>query len=172
MTIVELLNDKSLKSKEKIETLSKWVLEDSLTIEKLLVFAENTKDSIKATCIEAIEYTTKENSKIGDEALLTFVTNTLTSKAPRVKWESAKVIGNIIHLFPNNLDEVISNLLINTNHEGTVVRWSAAFALGEILKMKTKYNKNLLSKIEVICEQENKNSIRKIYLKAIEQLKI
>lgn len=170
MRIEELFNNKSLKPKEKTEVLFKWVLDGSLPIEELLAFAEKSKDPVKATCIEAIEYVTRQNPKVADETLLNFVTTTLTSIAPRVKWESAKVIGNIAPLFTSNLQQAIDNLLINTNHEGTVVRWSSAFALGEILKMKTTYKETLLPTIKSICEKEEKNSIRKIYIEAIKKL--
>jgi hypothetical protein len=94
----------------------------------------------------------------------------LTAKAPRIKWESAKVIGNTANLFITKLDTPIKNLLVNTEHEGTVVRWSAAFALGEILKLKTKHNKQLLPAIEAICKREEKNSIKKIYLDAMKKI--
>jgi HEAT repeat protein len=171
MTIDELLNEKAIKSKEKTETISKWILDNSLTIDELIAFAEKQKDPAKATCIEAIEYATKINSTIADEALLTYVTSSLKEKAPRIKWESAKVIGNIAHLFPSMLDKSIDNLLVNATHEGTVVRWSAAFALGEILKLKLKHNKDLFSAVESICEKEEKNSIKKIYLNAIKKAK-
>ncbi len=171
MTIDELLNEKAIKSKEKTETISKWILDNSLTIDELIAFAEKQKDPAKATCIEAIEYATKINSTIADEALLTYVTSSLKEKAPRIKWESAKVIGNIAHLFPSKLDKSIDNLLVNATHEGTVVRWSAAFALGEILKLKLKHNKDLFSAVESICEKEEKNSIKKIYLNAIKKAK-
>lgn len=171
MTIDELLTEKAIKPKEKTETISKWILDKSLPTDELIAFAEKSKDPAKATCIEAIEYATKQNPKIADESVLRFVTATLTAKAPRVKWESAKVIGNIAHLFPTKLDKSIANLLTNTEHEGTVVRWSAAFALGEILKLKTKRNTDLFPAIENICEKEEKNSIRKIYLDAIKKTK-
>ncbi|MBK9636783.1 MAG: hypothetical protein IPO63_02855 [Bacteroidetes bacterium] len=169
MTIDDLLKDKAIKPKEKTEIISNWILEKSLSIDELIAYAENQKDPVKATCIEAIEYATKQNSNIADETALTFVTITLTAKAPRIKWESAKVIGNIAHLFPTKLKKSIDNLLINARHEGTVVRWSSAFALGEILKLKTKHNKDLLPSIETICEKEEKNSIKKIYLDAIKK---
>jgi len=169
MTISELFNDKTIKPKDKTETISKWILDQSLPIDELIAFAEQQKDPDKATCIEAIEYATKQNPTIADETVFHFVTNTLTAKAPRIKWESAKVIGNVAHLFPSKLEQPIDNLLTNTEHEGTVVRWSAAFALGEILKLKTKHNTNLLPAIENICEKEEKNSIKKIYLDAIKK---
>lgn len=171
MTIEELLKDKTIKPKEKTETISQWILERSLPVDELIAFAEKQKDPAKATCIEAIEYATKQNPAIADEAVLLFVSKTLTEKAPRIKWESAKVIGNIAHLFPHELDKSITHLLINTEHEGTVVRWSSAFALGEILKLKTKHNTVLFPAIENICEKEEKNSIKKIYLDAIKKTK-
>lgn len=171
MTIDELIKDKAIKPKEKTETISKWILGKSLPAEELIAFAEKQKDPVKATCIEAMEYSTKQNPNIADETVLKFVTDALTEKAPRIKWESAKVIGNIAHVFPTKLDKSISNLLANTEHEGTVVRWSAAFALGEILKLKTKHNTKLFSAIETICKKEEKNSIKKIYLDAIKKTK-
>ena len=171
MTIDELLKDKAIKPKEKTEAISKWILDKSLPVDELIAFADKQKDPSKATCIEAMEYATKQSPNIAHETVLTFVTNTLTAKAPRIKWESAKVIGNIAHLFPTKLEKSINNQLTNTEHEGTVVRWSAAFALGEILKLKTKYNKDLFPAIEAICVKEEKNSIKKIFLDAIKKTK-
>jgi HEAT repeat protein len=169
MTIEELFTDKAIKPKEKTETISKWILAKSLVVDELIAYAEKQKDPAMATCIEALEYATRQNSLIADETVLTFVSRALTAKAPRIKWESAKVIGNIAHLFPTKLEKSIDNLLSNTEHEGTVVRWSAAFALGEILKLKTIHNKNLFTAIENICDKEEKNSIKKIYLDAIKK---
>ncbi len=170
MTLEEIFNDKSTKPKETIEILCKWVLDGTLPVDELMAFAEKGKDPVKGSCIEALEFATKQNLSIANEEMLSFVTKTLTEKAPRIKWESAKVVGNIAQSFPAQLDTAIIHLLENTNHEGTVVRWSAAFALGEILKLKTKYNVSLLPKVETICEKEEKNSIRKIYLDAIKKM--
>ena len=169
MNLQKILNDKVRKPKEKTETISKWLLDDKLSVDELIGFAGTSKDPAKATCIEAIEYATKIKPAVADESVLDFCTQTLTEKAPRIKWESAKVIGNIAHLFPDNLDKAIKNLLVNSEYDGTVVRWSAAFALGEILKLKTKHNKKLLPEIERIIKKEEKNSIRKIYLDAIKK---
>lgn len=170
MTIEALLKDKEIKPKEKTTMISNWLLQESLPIDELIAFAEHQKDPIKATCIEAAEYATKENPTISTENLFDFACVSLTQKAPRLKWESAKVIGNIAFLYPDKLKNAIQNLIENTNHEGTVVRWSAAFALGEILKLQTKHNVDLLKTVEAICESEEKNSIKKIYNAAIKKL--
>jgi hypothetical protein len=54
---------------------------------------------------------------------------------------------------------------------GTVVRWSTAFALGQIIKIKSSLNKELIPTAEAICEREEKNSIKKIYLEALKKVK-
>lgn len=171
MLIDELLKDKSKKIKQRTETLSKWLLDGSLPIDELMAYAEKAKEAEKATCIEAIEYATKHNPKIADESVFAFVTKMLTDSAPRVKWESARVIGNVAHLFPAKLNKAIANLLINAEYDGTVVRWASAYALGEILKLKTKHNKELLPTIEAIYEREQDNAIKKKYLDAIKKAK-
>ncbi len=171
MTLSELLADKTKKAKEKVETIAKWLLNGSLPTDELLAFAEKAKDQEKANCIEALEFSTRQHPKIADESVFAHVTKMLTENAPRIKWESAKVIGNIAHLFPAKLHQAIINLLTNTDHDGTVVRWAAAFALGEILKLNTKHNKDLLPAIETICNKEQNNGIKKKYLDAIKKIK-
>ena len=169
MSANDLLNDKTFKPKQKTELLSQWLLDNTVSPEALIELAGKAKDPVKATCIEAFEFATKKTPALATEALLHFVSQALTEKAPRIKWESAKVIGNIAHLFPDKLETAVGNLLTNSEHEGTVVRWSAAFALGEIIQLKTSLNKDLIPAAEAICEREEKNSIRKMYLAAIKK---
>jgi hypothetical protein len=169
MTITELLNDKTKKIKEKVKTIGKWLLDASLSTDELMVFAEKAKDPQKATCIEAIEFATRQNATIANESVFAFVTKMLTENAPRVKWDSAKVIANTAHLFPAKLNKAISNLLTNSKDNSTVVRWASAFALGEILKLKTKYNKDLLPNLETICDTEQDTGVKKKYLDAIKK---
>jgi hypothetical protein len=171
MDFKELLGDNNIKPKEKTETLCNWILINPGKLKELIDYAITSKDPVKATCIEAIEYATKGKPEIATSSCLDFVSKTLTEKAPRVKWESARVVGNIAHLYPENLDLAIKNLIINAEHPGTVVRWSAAFALGQIIKLKSDLNKDLIPAIESICLREEKNSIRKIYLDALKKAK-
>jgi HEAT repeat protein len=169
MNITEVLNNKTKKAKEKVETISKWLLEGSLPVCDLIAIAEKSKDPEKATCIEAIEFATRQAPQIAGESTFNFVTKALTENAPRIKWESAKVVGNIAHRFPSKLNKAIRNLLANTEHEGTVVRWAAAFALGEILKLKTRHYKELLPAIEAICNSEPDKGVKKKYLDAMKK---
>ena len=171
MDIQKFLNNKEVKAKEKTIALSQLLLDGKLIIDELIDFAQTCKDPAKATCIEAIEFATKTEPEIATLACLNFLSQTLAEKAPRIKWESAKVIGNIAHLYPAKLAEPIKNLLINTEHSGTVVRWSAAFALAQIIKIKSSFNKDLIPAIESVCKHEEKNSIRKIYMQALKKEK-
>jgi len=170
LNIQTILSDKHLKAKPKVEAISKMLLDKKVTVSELIKIAKVYKDKEKGTCIESLEFATRTNPEIASSAVLDFVIETLADEAPRVKWESAKVIGNIAHLFPAKLDKAISNLLMNTEYSGTVVRWSAAFALGEIIKLKTKQNKDLIPAIESIIRQEEDNAIKKIYQKALKEI--
>jgi HEAT repeat protein len=165
-----VFSDKTLKQKAKVEQLAKLLLDKKVTIDKLTTFAEKSADPEKATCIEALEFATRQNPDIADEKCLKYVSKKLADEAPRVKWESAKVVGNIAHLFPTKLNTAISNLLANSEYNGTVVRWATAFALGEILKLKTKHNKDLLPAIEAISKREPDNAIKKKYMDALRKV--
>jgi hypothetical protein len=55
----------------------------------------------------------------------------------------------------------------NTASNSTVVRWSAAYALAEIIKTKHQHNAELVEALKNICNIEEKNSVKKIYLAAL-----
>ena len=168
--LLAVLTDKQVKAKFKVETISKLLLDGKLSVVDLIKLAKVSKDSEKGTCIEAIEFATRAKPEIASPECLKFVAETLLDKAPRVKWESAKVIGNIAHLYPNKLDKAICNLLTNSECSGSVVRWAAAFALGEIVKLKTKLNRDLIPAVEAIIRREEDNAIRKIYQAALKKV--
>jgi hypothetical protein len=170
MTIAQVFQDKSIKAKGRVSLIGEWLQNGDLPMDELIAFAETQKATDKATCIEAIEYATKKVPAIADEYLLIYVTKALKDDEPRVKWESAKVIGNIAGLFTTQLDKPIKNLLLNAGHNGTVVRWATAYALAEILKLNTESNKKLLPKIESLSEKEEDNGVKKKYLDAFSVL--
>ncbi|MBI3134374.1 MAG: HEAT repeat domain-containing protein [Bacteroidetes bacterium] len=169
MNLADIFNDKTLKPKERTEQLSSWLIKNPNKTDELIDFAKTAKDPVKASCIEVVEYATKENPQICTTACFDFVSAALAEKSPAVKREAGRVIGNVAARFPKQLEKALTNLLNNSEHEGTVVRWSAAFAIGEIIKLKTPLNKDLIPVAEAICEREEKNSIQKIYLAAIKK---
>lgn len=135
MNLTTLFEDKTIKAKQKVALIGDWLLTKELPIDELFAFADVQKATNKASCIEAVEYATKKDSSVINEDAWQFVTTALKDNEPRIKWESAKVIGNTAALFKTKLDEPIANLLLNTKNDGSVVRWATAYALAEILKL-------------------------------------
>ncbi len=56
------------------------------------------------------------------------------------------------------------------NDKGTVVRWSVAFALGEIVKSNQKMAKKLLPRINELAERETNNGVKNVYLKVLKAI--
>lgn len=164
-----LLLDKTLKAKEKTLALSGLLLQKKLSPDELTDYAAKAKDPIKATCIEALEYATTKDPALLTQKAFRFVCRELGAKAPRVKWESARVIANTAHLFPSELGDAVKGLLINSEDDGTVVRWSAAQGLCAIFQVDSSYKKKLRGVIEAIISREEQNSIRKIYLATLKK---
>lgn len=171
MNIEQLLKDKAIKAKAKTKTIGDELLNGSLSTKDLINIAEKVTEVEKATCIEALEFATKIRPGVADKNVYDYLTSCLTDAAPRIKWESAKTIGNIVHLFPESVGKVIPALLENSEYSGTVVRWATAYALGEILVLQTKYNKELLPTVEALATQEEESGVKKKYLDAIKRLK-
>ncbi len=136
-----------------------------------MAFVEKRPPVEKATCIEAIECMTKNNLALVNKTLLEYVSGQLNAEEPRIKWESARVIGNIAGKFPLLLKKPAHNLLMNATHEGTVVRWATAYALREILKLNTGLNRELLPEIERLSNNEEDTAIKKKYQDALKKVR-
>ncbi|MCT3906950.1 hypothetical protein HZP13_05990 [Elizabethkingia anophelis] len=171
MSLEEIFQDKSIKAKAKVAQIGAWLISQELPVDELLAFADTQSSTNKATCIEAVEFATKKSVITTDDSLLSYVTKSLAEEEPRVKWESAKVIGNISKQFADKLAPAIAGLLKNAENKGTVVRWATAYALAEILKLKMDYNKTLLPKIEILSGKEEDNGVKRKYLDALKKVK-
>ncbi len=65
------------------------------------------------------------------------------------------------------IETAVTALIANTKHEGTVVRWSAAYALAAIVILDTPINKELIPTVNELINTEEKESIKKIYRKSL-----
>jgi len=168
-TIITIAEDKATKTKQKCLLISSLLLENKVTIDELVQTAKSQKDVIKASLLEAMEYSSKTNPGLINDRAFEFAIQSLTADAPRVKWEAARLISNTVHLFPRLLKKAVVNLLANTEHSGTVVRWSAATALSKIIQLDSPLNKELVPTIETILQWEQDNAIKKIYRHALKK---
>lgn len=167
-SITEILQLK-IKPKEKVTLLAKKVAENKSATKELIACFENGSDSDRSNCMEAVEYAVKHDPNIA-KYYLDFAIKNLHDKAPRVKWEAGKIIGNAAKRFPEETSKAISGLLENTKDKGTVVRWSAAFALTEIAMSNPKTQKDLIPKFESIVKKEASNGVKKFYVKTLKSL--
>jgi hypothetical protein len=167
--IDEILNDKTIKSKVRVFSISQLLLNSKISVQQLIDIAKSQSDTNKATIIESMEYASKTRADIITDKCFEFAIESLKSEAPRIKWESAKVIANTAHLFPKLLKKAVTNLLDNTEYPGNVVRWSTAGALSKIIQCKTELNKGLIPAIEAIEKREDDNAIKKIYQQGLKK---
>lgn len=167
MTVHFILHDKTFKAKEKVELLCTGLLNHTLSLYHFIEEIQVAKDPVKATCIEALAHAAKQNPSVLTEEVLLMLIQHLASKPPRIKWECAQAIGYSISHFPTQADLAVDYLIANINHEGAVVRWSTAFALGEILKLNLSSATFLLPLLQQQLEKEAKKSIQKIYQQAL-----
>jgi len=167
MNLSELFEDSSLKAKARAGEIGAALAHGSLAPDELLNFARRHSGAIKATCIEALESATRKAPELVDPALFDFLSDSLDDDEPRVKWESARVIGNVARQFPDRLDGPVEGLLRNATHEGTVVRWASAIALGEILLLDAGLRDELLPRIRRLCDEEEDSGVKKKYVSAL-----
>jgi len=168
VTIDEILKSRK-KPKEIVTLLAQKLMSDKGLVVNLIRCFENGSVTEKGNCIEAIEYITKEDPEFAKN-YLDFIIDQINDKAPRVKWETARIIGNTAQKFPDKVKEAVPMLLENIKDKSTVVRWSAAFALTEIAKSNPKLQKELTTKFNKIVKNESNNGVRNIYLKYVKDV--
>lgn len=167
-TIREIL-ESDKKPKEKISLLAEKVKEDRKLFVQLVECFEAGSATDKGNCIEAMEYISEDEPDI-ILPHIGFIIEHVNHAASRVKWEAARVLGNVAQEYPAEVSKAVPKLLENTNDTGTVVRWSAASALVEIAKNSSELRKELVPKFKEILKKEENNGVRNIYVKALKSL--
>ncbi|MBS7632214.1 hypothetical protein KEJ15_01135 [Candidatus Bathyarchaeota archaeon] len=167
-TIEQILKSRN-KPKEKVDALAKEVKENRISIEQLIDYFEVGSVSEKGSCVEAIERIARDKPEIV-VSHIDFIIDHINDQAPKIKWETARVIGNLSQKYPNEVAKAVPKLLLDTKDAGTVVRWSAAFALTEIAKNNLKLQKELVPRFKEIAEKEKNNGVKNLYIKALKIL--
>jgi hypothetical protein len=162
-----ILQDKTLKGKAKCILISNGLLEKKLLPAELAQVAATLKEVDVANCLEGLELATKTKPELAGAKGIEFAISKLPAKAPRVKWEAARVVANCIHLHPVYAEKAALPLLQNTEHTGTVVRWSTALALAQIIQLPGKSKTELIAALHNILLNEENSGVRKIYERAL-----
>ena len=165
--LLELLSNKSIKPKAKTVEIAFQINSGLLQPSSVYDLLEKVSPSQKSRLLESIELASKTHPEMVTQVLFNKTVDLLLSSEPAIKRECGRIIANTAHLFPNKLTKATNHLLDNCRHEGTVVRWSAAFALGEILKLKGTGHEELAKAISLLAEMETNTGVKNNYLKAI-----
>ena len=164
MDIIGILNNRNIKPLGKREAVIEAINTGVIAIEDIQSF-QNVLDDKKMTLVlEAMEAITNKNPNTADLEWLTFVQGYIISESNNLKRESSRIVGNIAHLFPDDLETVIKNLLTNTANERTVIRWGSAYAFGRIVAIPQYAKSDLFNVVTGLYEQENDNGVKNQYL--------
>lgn len=166
MKILEEIRKSNNKPKELVLSLSNIVKKDKSLLKQFEVCLKAGNTAEKGICMEVLEFVSQEKPEFA-RPYIEVVIKYLADPAPKVKWEAARVIGNISSRFPAETLKAVPNLIKNTGDKGTVVRWSAAYALSEILKSNKTVRSKLLPQVESLLKNEKSNGVKNVYLKAL-----
>lgn len=169
MDIAGLLNNKAIKSTEKRSIISDAIQLGSLTIQDIQALKGALDDPKMALILEAMEAITGKHPEAADLHWLTFTQAFISSPSNSIKRETSRIVGNIAHLFPNNLEAAIQKLLVNTSEEGSVIRWSSAYALSRIVSIPQYATSELFDMILALYERETDNGIKNQYLNGLKK---
>lgn len=169
MLLLEEIRKTNKKPKELLVYLASLVKKNKSILKDFADSLKNSSDAERGICIETLEYVSKDSPDIAEPHVETVISY-LNDKAPRVKWEAARIIANISRSYPEKAVKAVENLMKNATDKGTVVRWSSAFALGEIAKNNKSRQKELIKTLENFANKEQNNGVKNVYLKALEAI--
>lgn len=171
MDVFKILNDKSIRKLEARKLIADSISDGSFSLTDFSGRAEQLNDKQTATFLEAIESVTgQKDSRLGVE-YLKFVEKYILSDNNSCKREASRIVGNMAHLYPDELGVAIEALLKNTSVSGTVVRWGSAYALARIIVLERYRNSDLVNTVRDIYEAEQENGVRNQYAKALKRIK-
>ena len=179
--IAEILGSKS-KPKEKQNRLVAAVLSGEIPAGDLIAFFETANNTDKGACADAFKHISGRNPELLApyiDLLIRYINHPL----PRVKWGVPETIGILTRFFPRQTARAIPSLFKNTTDNRssidasildavntTVIRWCAAYALGEIAKFHPASREQLLPIFEQLIQSEQNNGVRKVYVKALKAI--
>jgi len=169
MDIVSLLGSKTMKALEKMGTTADAIRRGLLTIQEIQALKDVLADKKMAWVLEAMEANTRIRPQIADLDWLTFTQEYLSSNANNLKKEASKIVGNIAHLFPDDLKAAIQKLLVNASNGSSVVRWGSAYALGRIIVIPQYANSDLFDVISDLYDQENDCGVKNQYFNGLKK---
>lgn len=160
-----LLADKGLKALARRQALMAIIKSDGLPLAE----AAQLPGKQLALVLEAMEAISNKEPQSADVAWLPFAASQLQASHPGVKREAARIIGNLAARFPDEAGSAIPALISNAGLPGTVLRWSAAYALARILATPQHALGPLYEQVEGLADREQDNGVKNQYLAGLKK---
>lgn len=164
-----VLSDKSLKGVARREVIINLITSGEFPFSVIEQCAEGLDDKKLATILEAMEEISRSDISLPTANWLHLAQKYINSDSNSLKREASRVIGNIAHLFPDDLSDAIAALKVNTSDAGTVVRWAAAYALSRIIVIEQYAKSPLYDYLVDVGEKEVDNGVKSQYVKALKK---
>ena len=170
MNILDEIRNSKKNSKQLLFEISEAIRKDKKLLFQIKETLKAGSKVEKGVLMESLEYVSKDDPGIAEDMIDTVIEFLDYQDSPRVRWEAARVIANVSQRYPERAAKAVDKLMLNTKDKGTVVRWSAALALGEIAKYNLNIRASLILKIGVILKREKNNGVKNVYLKALKAI--
>lgn len=169
MTIIEIINGKSLKRLEKRKSIVTAIVSKEVDCSIIIGTCESLPEKKCSLLLEAIEEVSRSKEFTLEEDYLDLAQKYILSSDNSCKREASRIVGNLADKFPTKLDDAIIDLLQNTDNEGTVIRWASAYALSRIIVIPQYAKSSLFEQISDLCAKEEENGVKNQYIKALKK---
>ncbi len=169
MDIIELMDNKGLKPIQKREALAESIRKDLVTMKDIEAWTTLLDDKKMVIVLEAMEAVSNKQPEKANLHWLKFTQEYIASPSNNLKREASRIVGNIAHLFPDALDVAIDRLMENMKAEGTVIRWSGAYALARIVQIPQYANGELYHILTELSELEQENGVKNQLLSGLKK---
>lgn len=169
MGLIDILNSKVMKTLEKRAQIVEAINSGLLDINQIRILSADLDDKKNAAILEALEEVTRTEPDKSTLEWLQFAEQYIEAQSNNLKREASRVVGNIAHLYKDDLAVSIQKLLKNTSNESTVVRWGSAYAFAKIIVLSQFANSQLFGQLTEICEHESQHGVKNQYIKSLKK---
>ncbi len=169
MTIIEIINDKSLKRLEKRKAVVTAIVSEKVDCSTILEMCKSLSEKKCSLLLESIEEVSRSKEYTLEVDYLDLAKKYILSSDNSCKREASRIVGNLAAKFPTKLDDAIKDLLQNTDSEGTVIRWASAYALSRIIVIPQYAKSSLFEQIYDLCVREEESGVKNQYIKALKK---
>ena len=120
MDVFEILNDKRIRKLEARKLIADSISDGTFSLTDFSGRAEELKDRQTATFLEAVESITGQKDSRLDVEYLKFAEKYILSENNSCKREASRIVGNMAHLYPDELGGAVEALIKNTSVSGNV----------------------------------------------------